>query len=559
MSSQNSQLAMGWHVYGKNPALQNSFDVAVVMPTIGRESIFAAITSVYAQENVGSIQLLIGVDIFTGNFTRLQELLNSAPSHVTPCLFYPGYSTSVRHGGMHPARDGGSLRTVLSYLANARYIAYLDDDNWWAAHHLSTMLTAVVNKDWAFALRWFVHPESLQAVCIDDWESIGPGRGFFLEKFGGWVDPNCLIIDKSSCEAVLRWWGIPLNGDQQAMSADRHVFDWLQKKSTPGETRLASVFYAMQPSDEIHPYRLERMGSMYDSASIPVRKETSRLTAITTCKNRLHHLKQTLPLLVKQPLTEVIVVDYGCTQGTKDWVKEHYPTVTIIEVLDDPGFNVARARNIGAKAATSPWLLFIDADILVGDDFDDWSKNGLTPDNFYTTHHFGATDVSGTCFCTRQAFDQIGGYDEVFSGWGGEDDDLYIQLSKSGQQLQRYPETLFSAIFHSEDERFFFYPETNKNNQQMLNHFYSYMKYDLMATWGRSLSMTERLSLSKLATDAQQQAVNNGSLNPINIFLNLEERMEMKRFSAWKLERQLVYKLVGRSEGSPDDNNQSKP
>jgi len=282
MNSQVPLLAPEWHIYGKNPNPQKPFDAAVVMPTIGRDSILEAVNSVYAQKNVGRIQLLIGVDAPLGDFSRLHELLEAAPDHVTPCLFYPGYSTSVRHGGLHPARDGGTLRTTLSYLANARYIAYLDDDNWWAPDHLSSMLSAIQGREWAFALRWFVHPESRQPVCIDDWESVGPGRGFFLQNNGGWVDPNCLMIDKLTCESALRWWSIPLSGDANAMSADRHVYDWLQKKSAPGETGQASVYYAMQPEDDIHPYRLNHMGSRYAAASTPIKPEAHQVTASAT-------------------------------------------------------------------------------------------------------------------------------------------------------------------------------------------------------------------------------------------------------------------------------------
>lgn len=259
-------LQPGWKLYGQATDMQATFDVAVVMPTVGRESILDAVRSVYAQTNAGRIQLLIGVDLPLGDFARIDELLGAAPDHVVPCLFYPGYSTSRRHGGLHPAGDGGVLRTVLSYLANARYLAYLDDDNWWAPEHLSSLVAAVRDRKWAFSLRWFVHPESRQPVCVDDWESVGPGRGIFLPKFGGWVDPNCLMIDKLACEPALRWWGIPLPGGTGMMAADRHVYDWLQKQDAPGETGLASVYYAMQPNDVLHPRRVKHMGQRYVSA-----------------------------------------------------------------------------------------------------------------------------------------------------------------------------------------------------------------------------------------------------------------------------------------------------
>lgn len=270
VGSRAPSLSSGWTCFGRNADLQTTFDAAVVMPTIGRDCVLDAVRSVYAQQDVGRIQLLIGVDVPRGDFARLEELLAAAPDHVTPCLFYPGYSTSQRHGGLHPAGDGGVLRTILSYLANARHLAYLDDDNWWAPQHLSALLKAIEGRPWAFAQRCFVHPESRQPVCVDDWESVGPGRGIFLARFGGWVDPNCLMIDKLACEPVLRWWGIPLPGDKGRMAADRHVYAWLQKHGVPGETGQASVFYTMQPNDGLHAMRLERMGSRYAAAGSAV-------------------------------------------------------------------------------------------------------------------------------------------------------------------------------------------------------------------------------------------------------------------------------------------------
>src|SRR5690242_3948999 len=100
-------LTPGWRVYGDVNALQQTFDAAVVMPTVGRPSLRKAVQSVYDQEFAGRIQLLIGVDAPLGSFSEHEALFATAPSNVTVCFYYPGYSTSVRHGGLHPARDGG--------------------------------------------------------------------------------------------------------------------------------------------------------------------------------------------------------------------------------------------------------------------------------------------------------------------------------------------------------------------------------------------------------------------------------------------------------------------
>ncbi len=41
-----------------------------------------------------------------------------------------------------------------------------------------------------------------------------------------------------------------------------------------------------------------------------------KFSIITTCKGRLEHLKQTLPAMLAQKDSEVIVVDYSCPHGT---------------------------------------------------------------------------------------------------------------------------------------------------------------------------------------------------------------------------------------------------
>lgn len=249
-----------WTIFGNTNDLQKPYDVAVVMPTVGRLSAIKAVQSVYQQKNVTRIQLLIGVDIPGPDMPRLLEVLKTCPSHVTVMLFYPGYSTSVRHGGMYLAKDGGGLRSILTCLANAKYVAYLDDDNWWDELHLSDMLAAVHGRTWAFSLRWFVDPAFKVPLCIDDWESVGPGRGVYVEQFGGFVDPNCLITDKTIFLEALTLWTCPLDDDEKGMSADRRIYDFLQKYSAPGKTNRASVFYVLDPHDDCHPGRLENMG-----------------------------------------------------------------------------------------------------------------------------------------------------------------------------------------------------------------------------------------------------------------------------------------------------------
>src|SRR5262249_33606245 len=123
------------------------YDVAVVIPTIGRSTLERAVRSIYAQEFSGTIQVLIGIDVWAMP-RPLDSLVAEAPRNCAVTVFDPGYSTSVRHGGIHASRDGGALRTILSYAAYSRLVAYLDDDNWWAADHIASLTQAIVGHDW---------------------------------------------------------------------------------------------------------------------------------------------------------------------------------------------------------------------------------------------------------------------------------------------------------------------------------------------------------------------------------------------------------------------------
>lgn len=249
--------------------LQRPAAVGVVIPTVLRPSLIVAVDSIFRQNFAATIQVLIGIDAPLGDFSVIDRVCQSRPPHCHVQVFYPGYSTSVRHGGLHVARDGGVLRCVLSYLANSRHIAYLDDDNWWREDHLALMMAAVAKGDWAYALRWFVHPDSLRPVCLDRWESVGPNRGVYKERFGGFVDPNCLILDKLACEKALPWWNTPLPGDPTGATMDRQVFAALSREFRGVGTGQPTVYYRMNPTDILHPQRLRMMGTAYAAASAP--------------------------------------------------------------------------------------------------------------------------------------------------------------------------------------------------------------------------------------------------------------------------------------------------
>jgi hypothetical protein len=203
---------------------QAQSQVAVVIPTILRPSLETALRSVYAQEGVGRVQILIGIDK-PGDPTALYRVLETRPANVSALVLTLPYSTSIRHGGPHIAIDGGALRAILSFMANARYVAYLDDDNTWLPNHLKNLLAAIeANK----------------------------GR---LAATGGMVDPNCLLINKVAVARVLGRWSETPDGSLSD-TADRHFFAAI-RNADHGAVEEATVRYSIPRTHILHKIMAE--------------------------------------------------------------------------------------------------------------------------------------------------------------------------------------------------------------------------------------------------------------------------------------------------------------
>jgi hypothetical protein len=238
-------------------ALQPPFDVAVVIPTTLRPELARAVGSVFAQDFAGRIQILVGIDQPEGDAALIESLARDCPPAMQLSVLDPGYSTSVRHGGLYPNRFSGALRTILTYLANSPLVAYLDDDNWWAPDHLSSLVDAIRGADWAFSQRLFVEAATGEPICVDAWESVGPDQGLFKDKFGGFVDPSSLMIDKLACHDLPPVWSLAAFED--GSGEDRLVFKTLRDRYRGKATGRATSFYLIRPDDPMHPARLHMM------------------------------------------------------------------------------------------------------------------------------------------------------------------------------------------------------------------------------------------------------------------------------------------------------------
>lgn len=263
---------------------------------------------------------------------------------------------------------------------------------------------------------------------------------------------------------------------------------------------------------------------------------------ITTCKGRLHHLKQTLPRFVSCAPDEIVVVDYGCPDGSAAWVEENFPDVQVVRVTDDPYFCLSRARNKGAAIVGSEWLCFIDADMLVDSEWVAWMRESLQDGCFYRVEEIeGDRDRNawGTCICPRSAFQAVGGYDEIMRGWGGEDDDLYLRLRSFGLVEREFPAKFASGIPHGDEERTAFHENKNRFVQQDVNRCYMEIKRLLGESQGATDTEFLRQIFETLSREVPAQRGNGSGAWTARI--SLETRQGKMDFEMGKRRRFLFF------------------
>lgn len=177
------------------------------------------------------------------------------------------------------------------------------------------------------------------------------------------------------------------------------------------------------------------------------------VSIIVTCKGRLSYLKQTLPTFEAQyyrgPI-EVIVVDYGCPDGTAEWCK-NLPVRCI--KTDDEYFNMSRARNIGACRSSADILAFVDSHNMLSPSYIQKVVEALA-----TTSMVHPDTKPGSTSFRRSLYHEIRGFDEGLIFYGCDDTDFHRRAANAGHHP---PETidsdLINVLHHTDEEKLRYY------------------------------------------------------------------------------------------------------
>ncbi len=191
-------------------------------------------------------------------------------------------------------------------------------------------------------------------------------------------------------------------------------------------------------------------------------------------------LQKHLPAIYKHTshLHQVIIVDNGSTDGTTDFLAEKYPQVVCLHQPRNLFFT--KAVNIGVRSATAELIVLLNNDVEVLPHYLDhptvyfqdplvfavtlnelgsswpevvWQEGKFQFDRGKdkTKARYSAWASGGSCVFRRKIWDQLGGFDEIYSPGYWEDIDLGWRAWQNGYRIIWEPK---SKIEHQHESTF---------------------------------------------------------------------------------------------------------
>ncbi len=197
----------------------------------------------------------------------------------------------------------------------------------------------------------------------------------------------------------------------------------------------------------------------------------SKISIVIPTLNEEHFLPHLLTSLAKQTKKdfEVVVVDGSSSDKTVEVARSFGSKLPKLEVIVSKEASLPLQRNIGARASSAEWLIFIDADSIALPYFIERIECFIEEKSpiLFTTWFRPDSEVSGDALFTlvanlfvegsivfhrpiapgplaiirREAFDLVGGYNEMLTF--GEDYDLTQRIAARGVALNILRETLY--------------------------------------------------------------------------------------------------------------------
>lgn len=205
--------------------------------------------------------------------------------------------------------------------------------------------------------------------------------------------------------------------------------------------------------------------------------------------------------------TELVIVANGCTDGTREYVESLKDQYNINLIWFDEAIGFTRATNEGIKASRGKYIITFNNDnILLNQPVNDWLETLVAP--FESQEKVGITGpMKEHCphadrdfilfFCamiSREAIENIGLLDEIFSPGYGEDTDYSARLQDAGYAVVQVPDesrnfydvnrrTGQFPIYHAGNKTFANWPDGDKllarNNETLKSRYGNNKKFSL--------------------------------------------------------------------------------
>ena len=196
-----------------------------------------------------------------------------------------------------------------------------------------------------------------------------------------------------------------------------------------------------------------------------------------TCKNRVQHLRQTLPQNLADnadyPNARFILLDYASPDDLLEYLKANFRQAIeagrlIVYSLRDSGpFRMAHAKNMAHRLGMREQgriLVNLDADNFTGPGFASYLAQQFEAEGsgifLWAKMVRGemARGISGRIAVTAEAFTKSGGYDEQFHTWSPDDKDFNLRLQRLGYRSVEIQPQFLNAVLHNDKMRFKDYP-----------------------------------------------------------------------------------------------------
>ena len=181
-----------------------------------------------------------------------------------------------------------------------------------------------------------------------------------------------------------------------------------------------------------------------------------KISVIIPTYNRKHTLQRAIDSVLAQTFKpfEIIIVDDGSKDGTKEWLLQNYPSV---QYIHQPNNGVSSARNKGIQISQGSWIALLDSDdewmpekleyqsrfIEVNRDSsfchtnEIWIRNGVRVNQMKKHKKYGG-DIFKHCLdicrispsssiIKKDVFEEVGAFDESLTVC--EDYDLWLRVT----------------------------------------------------------------------------------------------------------------------------------